>query len=344
MKPITFPRPISVAILYHAGTKDDDVDTLKCVRSIKEAFTRLGHTVNDVVVTKDNWRTAAKIPGDVVFNLVEDDQWELYKTVGKYLEKLGRPQVGHDLASFAHVTKKASIKRQMKKHDISTPNFMIVNAKSTRTHHVQYPVIVKPSEQHAGIGISQDSVVRDDAALAKQVQYLFDHFPGEVIIEAFVPGREIHATIIGNGKDTTVLPLCEIGYGEKSADAWNIYSYEAKWDKTSWEYHNARVEAPAKISRALQKKIEALAKKTYTAFGCHDIARMDIRVDKHEHPFVVDVNMNPSLNYYDDEDATLVSVYAMKWTYDQFIETIAAITYKRTLHNNISSNSSKFLS
>jgi hypothetical protein len=48
-------------------------------------------------------------------------------------------------------------------------------------------------------------------------------------------------------------------------------------------------------------------------------------------PYIVDVNMNPSLNYYDEEDATLASVYALKWTYEQFIETIAGITYRRII-------------
>ena len=41
--------------------------------------------------------------------------------------------------------------------------------------------------------------------------------------------------------------------------------------------------------------------------------------------------MNPSLNYYDEEDATIASVYALKWTYDQFIETVAGVAYRRVL-------------
>jgi hypothetical protein len=54
-----------------------------------------------------------------------------------------------------------------------------------------------------------------------------------------------------------------------------------------------------------------------------------MRVNKKGMPFIVDVNMNPSINYYDDQDATLASAYALGWTYDQFIERLLAITYKR---------------
>ena len=39
--------------------------------------------------------------------------------------------------------------------------------------------------------------------------------------------------------------------------------------------------------------------------------------------------MNPSINVYDLQDATLASVYAAGWTYDAFIEKLLAITYKR---------------
>ena len=108
-----------------------------------------------------------------------------------------------------------------------------------------------------------------------------------------------------------------------------MYTYEAKWDKKSWEYWDARVHAPAGMSRMLHARIEKLARKTYAVFYCKDVARLDIRVDEKDRPYVVDVNMSPSLNYYDDEDATLASVYAKNWTYDQFIDTILAVTYKR---------------
>ncbi len=329
MKSPTSARPLTVAIFYHAGVKQDDEDTMECAKGIEEALTRGGHQVQKVAVTEANWRDAIQAPADVVVNLVEDDQWKLYITVGRALEKLGRAQLGHDLASFDHVTKKAWVKRQLKKHGISTPASMIINKTSKLPTHLQFPLIVKPSEQHAGIGISQKSVVKNQEELTKQVAYLCDHFPGEIIIEEFITGREIHVTVIGNGKNILTLPLCEIGYGEKSKAAWNIYSYDAKWDKKSWEYWNARVEAPAPVSAALQKKIETLAKKAYRALGCRDVARMDVRIDEQERPYIIDVNMNPSLNYYDEEDATLVSLYALKWTYDQFIETLVQTAYKR---------------
>lgn len=329
MNPSSLKPPRTVVILYYNGPNDDDADTRKCVKGIEESCIRLGHSVTTIEVTPRNWRSAVRTPGDIVFNLVEDNLWKLYVKVGRKLEKLGRAQIGHDLSSFARVADKAKIKRQMKKFGISTPSFKIYTSKTKLTNKLTFPIIVKPSLQHAGIGISQNSVVENEDALIKQIKYIHREYPGEIVAEQFITGREIHATVIGNGNSAYVLPLCEIGFGGKFKDNWNVYTYKSKWDKQSWEYRDASVHAPAKISKTLQKKIETLAKKAHNAFGCRDISRMDIRVDKHDTPYLVDMNMNPSLNFYDVEDATLISAYAMKWTYDQFIDTLMTVTHKR---------------
>lgn len=332
MKPIAFRKSLSALILYHKGSKDDDEDTRLCAKGVAEALRKRGHAVKKIAVTEKNWRRAVQLPGDVVFNLVEDDTWNLYLRVGHRLEQLGRAQVGHDMKSFRYAINKSWVKRKMTKGHIATPQYKIYNRRSTiNAGGLLYPLIVKPSNQHAGIGISQASVVNTFSQLKKRVEYILDQYPGEVIVERFIKGREIHVTILGNGENTTTLPYCEIGFGKKAKPQWNIYTYEAKWDKKSWEYWNAHVNSPAKISPRLHEKIRDLALKSYALFNCRDIARFDFRIDSRGTPYIIDVNMNPSLNYYDQEDATLASVYTLKWTYDQFIETIASIAYQRTL-------------
>lgn len=330
MTPLHFDYPISVAILYYGGEAGDELDTEEAVKGIEEALEENGHVVRTMRVDEKNWLKAVKIPGEVVFNLVEDPLWELYVKVGQRLETLGRAQVGHDMKCFKYATRKAWVKNRMQKLGISTPGFRIFNRRSKISMRgLEYPLIVKPSRQHAGIGISQDSVVIDQQELEERVKFLFKNFPGEVIAEEYVEGREIHITLLGNGRHVVALPGSEVSFGGEFGDNWSVYTYEAKWDKKSWEYWDARVDAPAKLTRKMDEKLEKLAVKAYRAFGCRDIARMDIRLDEKDRPFIVDVNMNPSLNRFDDQDATLASVFALDWTYEQFVETLVAITYKR---------------
>lgn len=323
-------QKLSVAILYYVGTHEDDEDTIAGVRGIAESLKRTGHTVKRVIVTHNNWRNMLRTPGDVVFNFVEDDTWELYEKVAYGLEKLGRAQVGQDAAGLKYCLEKSFVKKRMQREHITTPNFKIFSKGSpVSANHLVFPVIIKPSNQHAGIGISQKSVVTDAASFTSKIQELLHQYGDEVIAEEYIAGREIHVTVIGNGRALTVLPYCEIWFGGAFKNNWSVYTYQAKWSKKSWEYADARVVAPAQISRTLAKKLRRLAMRAYRVFRCRDIARFDFRVDKNETPYIVDVNMNPSINYYDDQDATIASINALRWTYDEFIEKLIAITYNR---------------
>lgn len=324
-------HPLSVAILYYAGTHQDDEDTISGVKGIEESLKRTNHPVKKFIVTKQNWQKALTTPGDIVFNFVEDDTWELYEKIGYGLERLGRAQVGHDIAGLKYAVRKLPMKLLMKKIGINTPNFKIFNANSKRidSGNLRFPIIIKPANQHAGIGISQHSVVTAEKDFLKQVEHMIRTYPGEVLAEEFVRGREIHITILGNGNNLTILPYCEIEFKGKFVSHWTVYTYDAKWAKKTWEYADARVEAPVKVSSRLSANMKTLALKTYRIFRCRDIARVDVRVDEKDVPFVVDINMNPSINYYDEQDATLASVYALGWTYDQFIERLLTITYRR---------------
>lgn len=320
-----------MAVLYYGGTSGDLIDAEEAAESISEALESRGHYVRTQSVTEKNWHQAVRIPGEVVFNFVEDERWTLYQKVGLKLEALGRAQVGNDLKAFTYTTKKARVKRRMQRMGISTPEFRIFNRTSriSQVRGLDYPLIVKPSGQHAGIGISQDSVVIDQDELVERVKYLFKRFSGEVIAEEYVDGREIHVTVLGNGRHIVVLPPCEIEFRGEFADNWDVYTYNAKWEKETWEYWDARVICPALVNKQLDVRLERLALKAYRAFGCRDLARMDIRLDKNNTPLVVDVNTNPSINGRDDQDATTASVKALGWTYEDFIETVIAITYKR---------------
>ena len=119
MTPIAFDYPISVAILYYGGTAGDLADTTMTVANIQEALEERGHKVRTFEVNRKNWRGIGRIAGEVVFNLVEDETWELYTKVAKMLENLGRGQVGQDLSGLRYAVKKAKIKQRM--HALGIP-------------------------------------------------------------------------------------------------------------------------------------------------------------------------------------------------------------------------------
>ncbi len=332
MPPYKLEYPVSVAILFAGGESEDDKDSVVMANNISDALERRGHVVRMFEVNSRNRKSALKVPGDVVFNLAEDDSygWRLYMNLASDLEDIGRGMVGLKRASFPYVIRKASIKRKFYNEGISTPNFRIFNRRSDvrSIKGLEYPLIVKPSMGHAAIGITQDSVVIDQSELEERVKYLFDNMPGEVLIEEYIEGREIHVTVLGNGSKATVLPYAELAFSGEYSDNWSVYSYNAKWNKSSWEYWNLPVVAAEKISRKLDSKIERLVLSAYKSLNCCDVARFDLRIDDRDHPYILDANMAPSLEN-NSGDSTWVSAARIKWSYDDLIETIVSVAYKR---------------
>ena len=330
MTPLQINYPVSVAILYADGDSEDLKDTRETVEQVTNALQNRGHIVRSTRVMAKNWRKEIRIPGQVVFNMAEDSEWDLYMKIGIALERMGRAQVGHDRHTFDYVINKERLKNRLQKLGLPTPQFRVFNRRSKlrQIRGLEYPLMVKPVKQHAGIGISQDSVVIDEKELVDRVKYLFANFPGEVLAEEFVDGKEVDVTLLGNGKHVVALPITELKFTGEFKDNWNIYDYEAKWEDSSWKYWNVKLHSPALLDSKLERKLVILGKQTFSWLECRDFIRLDVRLDEKDRPFIVDVNMNPSLAMHELE-ATWRSANALGWSYEDLIETIVAITYKR---------------
>ena len=328
MTPLRFDYPISVAVLYTAFEKE----TVDVMEQINAALTSRGHMVRIFSVNSTNWRSAIKVSGDVVVNLIEDDvtDWKLWAGVGKQLELMGRPQVGFSLRAIRNSLNKLYMKRKLLNHNLSTPEFRVIRKKSSihQVRGLEYPLIVKPARQHSSFGIAQDSVVIDENELIERAKFLFKRFKGEVLIEEFIEGREINVTVIGNGRRLAVLPYAELNFRGEFSDMWHVYSYDAKWNPKSWEYYSVPIICPIVFPNKIEKEIDKLVKSAFRTMYCRDIVRFDLRLDEKLKPYIIDLNVNPDLNG-GDEEGCWRAAKACGWSYADFIETLVAITYKR---------------
>ena len=73
-------------------------------------------------------------------------------------------------------------------------------------------------------------------------------------------------------------------------------SFEAKWDPSSFAFHHTPVLCPAAASPALARRVREAALTAWHTIGCRGYARVDMRVDVHDEPFVIEVNCNPDLS------------------------------------------------
>lgn len=136
------------------------------------------------------------------------------------------------------------------------------------------PVVVKPPCQGSTIGIFKVSRESEWAgAFAESLRY-----DGAVIVETFIPGRELTVGIVGD----TALPVIEI----IAPDGW--YDFDAKYTKG-----HSRHLCPAPLDAATEQRCKAIALQTFHALGCRGLGRVDFRLDPAGNLFVLELNNIP---------------------------------------------------
>ncbi len=137
-------------------------------------------------------------------------------------------------------------------------------------------VVVKPDDQGSSIGLrlaaTADEIV---AAVAHGAQ-----FGSVMLIERFVPGREITATLLGQ----TAFPLVEI----EAADS--VFDYEAKYSSSATRYR-----LPAPLEPMLADKVIEMALAAAEALGVEGLSRVDLRLDPQGRPWLLEVNTTPGM-------------------------------------------------
>lgn len=138
------------------------------------------------------------------------------------------------------------------------------------------PVVVKPSKQGSTVGLS---VVKKRQDLASAVEEA-SKYDDEVMIERFVPGRELTVGVLGS----IALPVGEI------IPKHEIYDYECKYTAGM-----AVEEFPAKLSREATEKVQQQALAAFKALKLKGYARIDFRLTSEGEFYCLEANTLPGM-------------------------------------------------
>lgn len=140
---------------------------------------------------------------------------------------------------------------------------------------LRLPVVVKPSKQGSSVALT---VVRDAAQLAPAIAEAF-RYDDEVMVEAFVPGRELTVGILGD----QALPVIEIKPKHE------IYDYECKYTPGMAE------EGVAELTPAQVARLHDEAKRAFAALKLRGYARIDFRMDARGDVYCLEANTLPGM-------------------------------------------------
>ena len=261
----------------------------------------------------------------LIFNWCEqyfDRPWTDAEIVGE-LEQLGYVFTGADASGMRLSMDKAAVRQRLAAAGVRVPLGQVYTGEHCEDWTI-FPAIVKPANQHSSYGVSRRSLVENQAELRRQVQWVLAEFGGQVVVEEFVDGREIHVALIGN-RELEVLPPLEIDYSLFDDRRDRIYTNEAKFDKQQLPYYLTKFLCPAPLDAATLRRVEDTARAAYHLGGCRDYGRVDLRLQQGE-PLVLDVNPNADLTFESDH---AIGSKMSGWTYGQMAARIVECALER---------------
>lgn len=228
-------------------------------------------------------RLAAGEHWDLVFNIAEGMRgFGREALVPALLEAHGIPYTFSDPLVLALTLHKGMTKRVLRDLGLPTAPFALVERpEDTAGIELPFPLFVKPVAEGTSKGISAASRVADRGELARVCAHLLDRYRQPVLVETYLPGRELTVGLLGTGPGARVLGVLEVRPRD-AAEAWD-YSYETKRD---WE---SRVSYHL-VQDDLAQRAGDLALAAWRGLGCRDGGRVDLRADADGRLAILELN------------------------------------------------------
>ncbi len=322
------------------GNETDENDLserefLKQIDSIKKILSKKYSSVETLPINSDVRSAIKKITlysPDAIFNFVEsiegNSNYESY--IAGVFDLLRIQYTGNSAITLGNCLVKSRTKQILQSHGVRTPLHFLAQVNqfpSKNEFKLKFPVILKLAREDASIGISEFSVVRNLEEMNQRLAYLFNSFNQEVIIEEYIDGRELNVAILGN----EILPISEITFDTLPDGLPKIVTYEAKWSEESVYFKSTIPKCPAQLDSQLEQKIKQMAYSAYDAMECRDYARVDIRLNSKNVPYVIEVNPNPDIS---PDTGFVRSAKAAGISYDELLYRISTFALKRNLYDS----------
>ena len=259
------------------------------VKAIENALIANGHKVTRIGASIDLLRDVKSIEGlEVIFNACTGitNKMQQANVVGM-LEMTGLPFVGSSLSTHIFGLHKHISKLLFQGVGIPTANFQVFKTgEEPIKANLNYPLIVKPEHEGSSLGITEDSLVKNEVDLRKAIHKVISIFKQPALVEEFIIGREFTVGVMGND-DVEVLPIQEIIYDTTDGMGFMTVDIKAR--------DAVEVKCPANLEQGLGEIIKSYAEKAYKALGCNEYARIDVRLDGDGKPYFLEINTLPGM-------------------------------------------------
>lgn len=299
---------------------DEDFDYVNAVEADEifvHALEEAGYEVRWQPVHLGNVdRIVAALDCDVVVNLCDGsgpglDNYPGLETIDA-LERRGMPYTGSRAEAYRTSISKIAMKERFVAAGVPTARWQLLFSpdEALIDELRDRRVIVKPHDAGGSAGVHLSSIIDpgDEVALRARVDAIFRDY-GSAMVEEYIDGREITVGLLGSGERARALPPLEVRFGDAFPEGKGIRTHETKWDASSPLYGGFELLCPAPLTPRETRRVLRIARAAYASIDGTGFGRVDMRIDARG-PFVLEVNMNCSLEYGESKSDCAMYPYA----------------------------------
>tara|TARA_B110001452_G_scaffold37185_1_gene28465 strand:+ start:989 stop:1903 length:915 start_codon:yes stop_codon:yes gene_type:complete len=221
-----------------------------------------------------------KFKPNIIFNALHG-QFGEDGYIQSILENIGIPYTHSGVIASAKAMDKEISKKIFIKHKILTPKYIKysfddpykeLNTKITKKFG--YPVVIKPINEGSSVNV----YICNKSNLKNRLKKLKTY--REILIEEFIPGREIQAAILRNEK----LGAIELKPKRK------FYDYEAKYNSKAQTEHII----PVNLTKKKFNELMNISLKVHNLLGCKGVTRSDFKYYK-DNFYLLEINTQPGM-------------------------------------------------
>ncbi len=217
---------------------------------------------------------------NIIFNALHGQYGE-DGYIQSILETTKVPYTHSGVIASAIAMDKELSKKIFIKNNILTPKYLLYSFDQSKSEilklikkRLKFPVVIKPINEGSSVNVFICSKNNIFTNLKKLKNYK------KIIIEEFIPGREIQAAIIGSQK----LGAIELKPKRK------FYDYQAKYNSKAKTKHII----PVDLSKKDFNKIMSLSMKAHKLIGCRGVTRSDFKFFKKKF-YLLEINTQPGM-------------------------------------------------
>ena len=267
-------------LVISGGISKERIISLETGKQVAKELSKNGYKVKISEPNFQLFNTIRLFKPNIIFNALHG-QFGEDGYIQTILETTGIPYTHSGVIASAIAMDKELSKKIFIKNKILTPKYIIYHYDSVNYNLIKlidrklkFPVVIKPLNEGSSVNV----FICSKKDILQKIKLLKDY--KKIIIEEFIPGREIQAAIIGSKK----LGAIELKPKRK------FYDYQAKYNSKAKTKHII----PVNLHKNEYNKLMNIALKAHKLIGCTGVTRSDFKYFNGKF-YLLEINTQPGM-------------------------------------------------